>query len=229
MTDGDPDHDVDRSCVAKNDVRVYTSLCKHLRSADGRPIFPRLFFLSSLTLRDPDRGHFDPHGGVCDLRLSSRGVSLFLEEQREDPGLIPGTVRKGDDGRRLLLLLLLTPVVGSSWIRGDEMRKEEATSARRCQEQAGQRTRSWPSSRFRPPPSHLRRAFSPAARSESIRFFFFPRECIGNTIFSLPSSTCGRSPSRHLSPGHLFVNCQCRSSCSSSVALLRDCTVSANI
>lgn len=70
-------------------------------------------------------------------------------------------------------MLLLTPVVVPSRIASAgtrKTRKEEATSARRCQQQPGQRTRSWPSSRFRPPPSHLRRAFSPAA-SESIRFF----------------------------------------------------------
>lgn len=39
-----------------------------------------IFLLSSLTLRDPDRGHFDPHGGVRDLRLSSRKHCLLKNE-----------------------------------------------------------------------------------------------------------------------------------------------------
>lgn len=88
-----------------------------------------------------------------------------------------------------MLLLLLGPIVifrsPGSHPRG---RDEEGGSDKRTSvaEQQDKRTRSRPSSRFRPPPSHLRRVFSPSARG-SIRLFPGYR----NTVLTLSFSFLG--------------------------------------
>lgn len=218
---------------------MYTSVCKHLRkhavvSADGR-IIPAgfSFSLSSLTLRDPDRGHFDPHGGVCDLRLSSREFHRFSDNNE--------SLGSGTESKRGMIVAVVVIVDASrrvflNHIRGDEMRKEEATkSARRCQEQRdkgpdlGRRHASallplTSAARFRPPRTSPSDFFSRGYRKHCP--FSLPKTHARARVI-LPAAALS-SFIRHLSPRHLFVNCQCRSSCSSSVALLRDCTASTN-
>lgn len=74
-------------------------------------------------MRDPDRGHFDPHGGVCDPRLSSRGGFTVSRGATRDP-------RLDDDVRRVLLL---TPVVVEACrVAGNDEEDEEGGSDERA-------------------------------------------------------------------------------------------------
>lgn len=160
----------------------------------------------------------------CRVALSSWRTSLCSERVQ--------------DGKWLLLLLLfLLPgprfgcrppifritAVETRWGR----RKRRAhvggktTGQRRARSRSRSRSRSRPSSsRFRPPPSHLRRVFSPSA-SESIRFPGVSKH--HEASFSLSRTrTVSRSPlyrrfrvfsslwmswsNTSRAPGHLFVN-----------------------
>lgn len=101
--------------------------------------------------------------------FGSRRVTLFFEERASAPGV--------QDGKGLQLLLSLGPRASCylpiSWITSAETRWERR---KRQAHVGGRTTGQWtrsrfrPSSRFRPPPSHLHRVFSPSARG-SIRFF----------------------------------------------------------
>lgn len=140
--------------------------------------------MSSLTLRDPDRGHFDPHGGVRDLRSSSRRTVSWRTSLSSGcsgrKGIVVATAVDVDvvvdDVVDVVVIVVslarsknrASPSGLLDHIRGNEMRKEEATSARR---QQNNRTKYPSTVVVTLPPSSLSprpRVFTPRVRVHPI-------------------------------------------------------------